>query len=225
MLPLGDKPILQYIVDELKTAGLEDILIVSREKKPGIARYFAGISGVSVLEKRKARGPGHSVLVAREFAGGENFLVAFGDAPFLGNPGKSFLPKMTAFHDSEQAAAVMAVDEIPVYDIHLRAIVSLTGIPVRGAPIAVSHIMQKPTRQEAKSRWAVTGRYTFSSAVFDALSAISSSITGELLLVDAIQHMLTEGRGVYAIPLDEGLRRFDTGSIEGYVEAFRAFTS
>jgi UTP--glucose-1-phosphate uridylyltransferase len=225
MLPLGTKPILQHIVDELRSAGLREIFIVSSAGKAAITEHFASMEGVTVFAKAEALGPGHSVLCAREFIENEDFLVAFGDAPFSGNPGEAFLPKMLHMHESEKAGAVLAVDLVPAAEVHLRAVVTTSEAPVRGVPTGVTGIVQKPSHIETSSAWAVTGRYTFGPEVFDALDLVASRASGEILLADAIHHMLSEGRSVFALPLDEGLRRFDTGHLDGYVEAFRAFTS
>ncbi len=223
MLPLGAKPIVQHIVDEFRAAGLEEILIVSREGKSAIEEHFAGEHGVRVLIKKEALGPGHSVLFAREFLEDESFLVAFGDAPIGGKRAKEFVLDLLRVHESLQAAAVLSVVRIPEGEIHLRAIVRPAGSLKAGVAVPITELVQKPRVSKAPSRWAVAGRYTFSPVLLDSLQVVASRAAGEILLADAIRHALAEERRVYALPLPKGLHRFDTGTLEGYFRAFQAF--
>lgn len=223
MLPLGTKPILQHIVEELRTAGLEEIIIVSREGKSAIANHFAGENDIRILMKKGAKGPGHSVMFAREFLGDESFLVAFGDAPYRGARVNEFLLQLLNAHESLQASAVLAVARAPLNEIPLRAVVKPEGSLKPGVASPVADLVQKPGPSEAPSNWAVAGRYTFNPAVLDSLADIASRATGEILLVDAIKHMMAQGQRIYALPLGESQHRFDTGSLEGYLRAFRAY--
>jgi UTP--glucose-1-phosphate uridylyltransferase len=223
MLPLGPRPILHHIVEELKRAGIEDIIIVSRKGKRAIADYFEGEPGIRIVEKNKAKGPGHSVLVARKHLANESFLVAFGDSPYAGTAPESFIRKMLDVHSANKADAVLAAQKVPRNETHLRGMIETAGSLDDGSPAVVTAFVQKPKASEAPGRWAAAGRYVLAPSVFDALHTVAARTEGEILLADAFKHMLATGRRMLALPLDAGVRRFDTGGLEGYFEAFQAF--
>lgn len=225
MLPLGRKPILHYIVDELKGAGIEEVIIVSRKGKTAISEYFKREQGVRIIEKEKALGPGHSVLAAREYIGDENFLVAFGDAPYAGAAPEEFIRKMLDTHLSLRPSAVVAAQKVPRSESHLRGIIETAGPLEEGKPALVASLVQKPMPSVSPEIWGLAGRFVLAPAVFGALEAVASRAESEILLVDAIDYMLREGARMIALPLGEGLHRYDTGSWEGYFEAFQKFSS
>jgi UTP--glucose-1-phosphate uridylyltransferase len=224
MLPLGPKPILHYIVDELRGGGIEDVIIVSRKGKTAIAEYFDGEADVRVVEKDKALGPGHSLLVVQEYLGEDHFLVAYGDSPIAGETLPVFIRKLLDTHLSLLADVVVAVQKVPHSETHLRGIVQ-TASPIDEArPAPVTGFVEKPIPSESPGIWGVAGRVVFGPAIYDALNITATQASGEILLADTLKQMISEGRRVYALPLSEGLRRFDTGSLEGYFEAFRVFS-
>jgi UTP--glucose-1-phosphate uridylyltransferase len=223
MLPLGPKPILHHIVDEMKGAGIEDIIIVSRKGKAAIANYFGSERGVRVIEKDEAKGPGHSVLVAREYLGEESFLVAFGDSPYAGTAPEAFIQKMLDVHSSMRADAVVAAQKVPRSEMHLRGMIETANSLDDGDPVLVTALVQKPKPSEAPGHWGLAGRYVLTPSIFDALHVVASRADGEILLVDALNQLLAEVRRVIALPLDETIRRLDTGGLEGYFEAFQIY--
>ncbi len=225
MLPLGSKPILQYIVDEMKGAGIEEIIIVSRKDKSAITEYFRSDPGVRIIEKEKALGPGHSVIFARDWIGDESFLVAFGDSPFAGaNPGE-FIRKMLYAHLSLRPDAMVAAQKVPPRETHLRGMIETADSLNEGVPALVTALIQKPDPSESPGEWGVAGRYIFSYDIFDALHVTAARAKGEILLADAVKYMLAQNQRVIALPVSKGLRRLDTGGLEGYFEAFQMFSS
>jgi UTP--glucose-1-phosphate uridylyltransferase len=223
MLPLGAKPILHHIVDELRGAGIEQVIIVSRKGKGAIADYFEREPGVRVIEKNEAKGPGHSVLIAWEHIGEENFLVAFGDSPYAGAAPRKFIRKMLDVHASQRADVVVAVHKVPRGETHLRGMIRTSDPLDALKPALVNALVQKPKPSESPGHWGVAGRYIFAPVIFDALHTVASRAKGEILLADAINHMLGAGARVVALPVSEGLRRLDTGGLEGYFKAFQVF--
>ena len=224
MLPLGSKPVLQHIVDELRASAVEEIVIVSRMGKDTIREHFAGQPRVRVIEKQEALGVGHSILFAREFLEDRDFVVAFGDSP-LGGPGAhGLVPAMMRVHAAERADCVAAVARVPESEFHLRAIVALTGEPRPDAPAPVTDLYDKPLPGEARGDWAIAGRYTFGPAVFDAIERGAASVEGEIGLAEALRVLMREGRRVLAVPLGSGQVRYDVGNKEGYREAARDFS-
>ena len=223
MLPLGPKPILHHIVDELKEAGIEDVIIVSRKGKGAIADYFADEPGVRIIEKDEAKGPGHSVLIVQQHIGEENFLVAFGDSPYAGAAPGNFIRKMLDVHASQRADVMVAVQKVPRSETHLRGMIGTSGPLDARKPALVTALVQKPKPSESPGRWGVAGRYIFAPAIFDALHTVASRAKGEVLLADALNHMLGAGARVVALPMSEGLLRLDTGTLEGYFKAFQLF--
>jgi UTP--glucose-1-phosphate uridylyltransferase len=224
MLPLGPKPILHHIVDELRGSGVEEIIIVSRKGKDAISEYFEGERDVRIIEKDKALGPGHSLMIVREHLGSDGFVVAFGDSPFAGKAPQHFIKKMISTHQALQAAVLIAVQKVPREETHLRGMVE-TVIPLDGeSPAIVTALVQKPDPSASPGNWGVAGRYVFSPDIFDALSVVAGQATREILLADAVKHMLGQGLRVYALPVSQGLRRLDTGRYEGYLDACHVFS-
>jgi UTP--glucose-1-phosphate uridylyltransferase len=223
MLPLGTRPILEHIVEELRAAGLEELIIVTREEKQAIADRFAGERDVRIVTKKEALGPGHSVLCAREFLEGHGFALAFGDAPLHGPHAGELVPCMIGAHESLGAACVIAVQRTPKDETHLRGIIEPECELTPGVATLVAGLHQKPDPDVAPSDWAAAGRFVYGPTVFKALDTIRAGARGEILLADALKHMLHEGEPVYAIALGKGQRRFDTGTVEGYAEALEVF--
>lgn len=224
MLPLGTKPVIEHIVDDLKGAGLASVLIVTRKEKMSIAKHFSGDPVVEIVNKDEALGPGHSVLAVGSRLEGESFVLAFGDAPIGGPRARDLIPALIETHDSFDASVVTAVTAVSAQESHLRGIVELAHEPNPGEPTPVVRLLQKPDPSETRSRWAVAGRYTFSPAIFDALREVVKRTPGEILLADAIALMLARGQRMYTVTLSDEQRRFDTGSFHGYAEAFRYFS-
>jgi UTP--glucose-1-phosphate uridylyltransferase len=245
MLPVGKKPIVQYIVEELHLCGIERVLFVTGRGKSSIEDHFDDDPdlirtlretgkedllqelqyermGVHFLytRQRRQRGLGDAVLCAEHFAGKEPFVVALGDS-IIGRHKPSMIVQglMSAF-ESHQAACAIAVEEVPSAQVSMYGIVK----PASNAEVfEIKDLIEKPSVNEAPSNWAIAGRYIFAPSLFDAIKRTGFDHHGELQLTDAIRLMLREGKPVIGVRLPVSERRYDIGNFESYFETFVEF--
>lgn len=241
MLPIVDKPIIQYGVEEALHSGIQNIIIVTGRGKSAIEDHFdvsfeleyqletrckkdllaivRGISdmiNVSYIRQREALGLGHAVLRATELVGDEPFAVVLADDVI-----EAETPCLRQLLDVYQffGAPVLAVMEVPPENIS--AYGCIDGEPVRhnGASDRVFRIrdlVEKPKETEAPSNLAIIGRYVLTPEIFDSLQAIEPGSGGEIQLTDALRHMLRR-RPIYAYRF-EGTR-YDAGDKLGFLRA------
>ncbi len=249
MLPVGRKPVMQYVVEELQAAGLRHVLIVTGRRKRAIEDHFdvdpelasalrrsgkealladltfAGSKSRLFFTRQGApQGLGHAVSLGRDFVGGDDCVVALGDSLVAAGDPAAPLRAMMQAHRQLGAAAVMAVERVPADETHRRGIVSVEGgEPSPGEPVVVSDIVEKPPPDTAPTNLAVAARYVFSAAIFETLARIPPDRHGEVQLTDAIKLLIQTGQPVYAWLLQPGQRRYDVGNFEGYFRAFIDF--
>jgi UTP--glucose-1-phosphate uridylyltransferase len=234
MLPVVDKPVVQYVVEELVAAGITRVLFVTGRRKRAIEDHFDADpeldtgplidprTGLQLLYTRQAHpaGLGDAVRHAERFADGRGVVVALGDAmietPASAEPG--IVPRLIeAFSADADVAAVFAV--APVAD----EAVSRYGIavgPSGNTAFAVERVIEKPDPSEVTSRTAIMGRYVLGPEVFDALREVGRDASGEVQLTGALQRVVESGKRVIAVPLAPGERRHDVGSVRSYCEVF-----
>ena len=246
MLPVARKPIVQYVAEELVRSGLKQILFVTGRGKSSIENHFDHDPELSrLLEKTNKqdllealnfseldaryfytrqpvqRGLGDAILCGESFAGHDPFVVALGDS-IIGLNGKSTLvSRMVDLFESQHAAAVVAVEEVPREDVSLYGIVDPAS--VEGDVIRVANLVEKPGVNEAPSNLAIAARYVFSPLIFDLIKQVEPDHRGEVQLTNAIQRMCEEGRRVLALKLPATERRFDIGNFPSYYETFIEF--
>ncbi|MEP6938474.1 MAG: UTP--glucose-1-phosphate uridylyltransferase GalU [Rudaea sp.] len=241
MLPVLDKPLIQYAVDEAVDAGAETMIFVTNRYKHAIADYFdvafelehklekAGkhelLAAVrDVLPKHvncvfvtqaEALGLGHAVLCARPVIGDEPFGVILPDdlicAP---RPGAAGALRQMAEFARAQGASAIAVEEVPHADTGKYGIVDASPVDDRAA--LIRHVVEKPKPEVAPSNLAIVGRYVLPGSIFDLLEKTTPGAGGEIQLTDAIAALLVKEK-VYAYRFDG--TRFDCGSKLGLVKA------
>ncbi|MCK9539570.1 UTP--glucose-1-phosphate uridylyltransferase GalU [Dokdonella sp.] len=240
MLPVLDRPLIQYAVDEAVDAGADTLVFVTNRYKHAIADYFdkayelesklaqAGKSELlsmvqGTLPKHvrcvfvtqpEALGLGHAVLCARPVVGDEPFGVILPDDLIWNGDGPGALRQMAALSARENDAGVIAVEEVPRAQTDRYGIVDATAISERAAKIRL--VVEKPKPDEAPSNLAIVGRYVLPGRIFDLLEATRPGAGGEIQLTDAIEALLGE-RSVLAWRF-EGTR-FDCGNKLGLVKA------
>ena len=248
MLPVGRKPVVQYVVEELVSAGLTQILFVTGKMKasiedhfdadPDLVRTLSGGGGYALLEELKytetdarfsytrqsvPRGLGDAVNHGKEFAGDDHFVVALGDSIIKSPEGSSLVEAMIEQHQRTGAACTVAVEEVDPADVYRYGIVQ----PKAGADLAeafeLEDLVEKPHTGSAPSNLAIAARYVFSPAIFEAIHRTAPDRNGELQLTDAIRLLLQLGHRVCAVRLREGERRYDIGNFESYFKAFIDF--
>ena len=238
MLPVLDKPLIQYAVDEAVDAGADTLIFVTNRYKHAIADYFdvafelehklerAGklellglVQGVLPKHVRcifvtqaEALGLGHAVLCAKSVVGDEPFGVILPD-DLIWNSGKGALRQMAEFALSEKASAI-AVEEVPHEQTDKYGIVDAAPITDRAA--LIKYVVEKPKPAVAPSNLAIVGRYVLPPRIFGLLESTKPGAGGEIQLTDAIDALLAEQR-VLAYRFDG--TRFDCGSKLGLVKA------
>ena len=243
MLPVLDKPLIQYAVDEAVDAGADTLIFVTNRYKHAIADYFdkayeleakleekgkdellALVQGTLPSHVRaifvtqpEAFGLGHAVLCAKPVVGDEPFGVVLPDDLIWNGKigtGKGALRQMAELADA-QGAGVIAVEEVPHNDTDKYGIVDATPIDERSAWI--HHMVEKPKPVDAPSNLAVVGRYVLPSRIFQLLEQTTPGAGGEIQLTDAIEALLKEKGRVLAYRF-EGTR-FDCGNKAGLIRA------
>ncbi|MBS0514690.1 MAG: UTP--glucose-1-phosphate uridylyltransferase GalU [Proteobacteria bacterium] len=239
MLPVLDRPLIQYAVDEAVDAGADTLIFVTNRYKHAIADYFdkayelesklsqsgkkellALVQGTLPKHVRcifvtqpEALGLGHAVLCAKQVVGDEPFGVILAD-DLIWNDGKSCLRQMSELSQRENGAGVIAVEEVPRDQTDKYGIVDATKINERAAKINL--VVEKPKPDVAPSNLAIVGRYVLPARIFELLEKTEPGAGGEIQLTDAIEALLGE-RSVLAYRF-EGTR-FDCGNKLGLVQA------
>jgi len=236
MLPVVDKPSIQYVVEEAVAAGLTDILIITARGKHAIEDHFDQNVELEVfLEQRDKRaqlselrelddmanihyirqteqlGLGHAVSLARRHVGDDSFAVLLGDDMMVDDA--ALLGSMLEVHDRQQAS-VLALLEVPPPEIALFGCAEIEAV---GDSLGrVRSIVEKPDPNDAPSNLAVIGRYVFTPAIFDALDRITPGVGNELQLTDAIGLLLRDAP-VFGRIFTDG--RYDIGQKMGFLQA------
>ncbi len=249
MLPVGRKPVLQYVVEELQAAKLRQILIITGRRKRTIEDHFdpdeqlvsalkqagnealladlAYIEGQSrffFTRQSTPRGLGHAISLGADFAGNDDCVVALGDSLIAAQDPAAPLRAMMEAHRKLGAAATIAVEKVPPEQAFRYGIVGLNGAePPPGEPVAITDIVEKPPSGTAPSTLAVAARYIFSPAIFEALDRTLPDRRGEVQLTDAIRMLIHQGQPVYAWLLAPGQLRYDVGNFESYFRTFIDF--
>ena len=238
MLPIVDKPLIQYAVAVSIAAGIETLIFVTSRKKHAISDHFdtafeletklskAGKTELvqklnDILPPHISRahvpqletlGLGHAVLCARSVVGDEPFAVLLAD-DMIKTAGPGCLQQMISVYQ-QSGANVVAVEEVPHEDTSLYGIVE-PGVSQDGGRL-IQSIIEKPAAEDAASNLAVVGRYIFNPTIFDELEQVTAGAGGEIQLTDAISRQIgSEDVLAYAF---EGVR-FDCGSKMGFVKA------
>jgi UTP--glucose-1-phosphate uridylyltransferase len=246
MLPVARKPIVQYVVEELVSNGVEEILFVTGRSKTSIENHFDHDPELSrmLLEghkeallkeldfealkakffytrQRLQKGLGDAVLCAESFAGEKPFVVALGDSILGLNAVSRAVGRMADVFDGRRASCVIAVEEVPAEETRHYGIVQPAD--AAGDVFRIANLVEKPDPRDAPSNLAIAGRYVFSPVIFDMIRRVQPDKRGEIQLTDAIQFMCEEGRRVVAVKLPAGEKRYDIGNFPSYFESFVEF--
>jgi UTP--glucose-1-phosphate uridylyltransferase len=231
LLPIVDKPVLEYVLEELVQARIERVLLVTSPRKRALEEYLVDAAaelgdqhGLRIFNtrQRQPRGLGDAVGYAETFLRGRGIVVALGDAvveaPAEGTP--RILQRLIDAYERDGASAAFAVQEVPEEAVAQYGI-AIAGPERPGSERFFPHtVTEKPKPGSVPSRTAIMGRYVIGSEVFAALRRTPPDDCGETGLTPALQLLLAAGHKVVAVPLRGGERRHDVGSLEGYCEAF-----
>jgi len=241
MLPLVDRPVLQYIVEEAVAAGVEQILIITnrgkspiedyfdyapdlearllqdgKEKEAQIVRQVADMADVLFLRQKETKGLGHAVWRAKSFVGNEPFAVLLGDDIMLSE--KPVLKQLVEAAEANGGSAV-AVHEVPDELIVKYSSVKLEE-KVADRVYRISDMNEKPTLDEKYSNFAILGRYVLTPAVFDILEHTAPGRNNEIQLTDGMKELVRH-EPMFAVDFEGA--RYDTGNLKGYLEAIIDF--
>jgi UTP--glucose-1-phosphate uridylyltransferase len=236
MLPLVDKPIIQYGVEEAVSAGVNNVILVTGRGKNAIEDHFdVSVELESFLEQRgksdqlaeirkisnlinfayvrqgEPLGLGHAVLVTRNLVGDEPFAVILADDVIDATP--SALAQMIRVYQ-ETDSPVLLVERVPKENVSSYGIIAYE--PVRQGVYKVTDLVEKPPKSEAPSDLAIIGRYILTPDIFAALEATARDRTGEIQLTNGMRRLLAS-RPIYACEVN-GVRH-DTGNKNGYLRA------
>ncbi len=225
MLPLGRKPVLHHIVEEISAAGIKEILILTRSEHRAVFDYFVDKANIAIKVDDSAGGPGQAVLEGREFAGSENFLVVFSDAPLEGDHREEAIHEMAKAFEKNSADASLSIYRVPEKEATSRGIVKVEENADTNPEVKITGIIEKPENIRISNPWASACRYIFTPEIFDALDNAETNESGELQLTAGINVLLERDRKVLGVPLPVGIRRHDTGNFNGYFKALADFTS
>jgi UTP--glucose-1-phosphate uridylyltransferase len=239
MLPVVDKPAIQYVVEEAAAAGIRDVLVISGRGKGSLEDHFdrsfelehhldergkseelkeiqalADLADMHYVRQGEPLGLGHAVLVTQELVGDEPFAVILGDDVIDAEP--PALQQMIDVFD-EVGGPVLAVERVPHDEVSSYGIVAIdeTASLPRGV-YEVRDLIEKPPREEAPSDLAIIGRYILTPDIFPSLRETAKDRTGEIQLTNGLRHLL-KSRPIYACEID-GVRH-DTGNKLGFLKA------
>ncbi len=240
MLPVVDKPLIQYAVEEAYAAGIRHMIFVTGRSKRAIEDHFdtayeleneleaahkhellALVRSVqpddmdcAYVRQHRSLGLGHAVLCAEPLVGNEPFAVLLADDLMIGPRGGTPVLAQMAQAFRQQGRSLLAVQEVPQDQVRRYGIVA--GEPAGGPLMRVQRIVEKPAPEAAPSRMGVAGRYILTPAIFEEIRNQPKGAGGEIQLTDAIARLMAH-EAVYAFQY-EG-KRYDCGSKEGFLEA------
>ena len=237
LLPVVDKPVIHYVMEEIVNAGLDIIILVTAQGKEAIESYFdraaelertladrgqmallklaqspTTLAKVSYVRQAEQLGIGHAVLTAEPFIGQEPFALVFPDDIIVGGLAPAIGELAQVYEERERS--VVAVERVPREQISRYGIIDPE--PVRERVYRAKNLVEKPRPEDAPSDLGIVGRYILTPSIFDAIRKTPRGVGGEIQITDALQR-LAEREGVYACQFTG--ERYDTGSPLGMLKA------
>lgn len=242
MLPILDKPVIQYLVEEALDSGIQEIIIVTGYGKRAIEEHFDHsyelehelrsrgkldlLEAMERIEKKArfvyvrqedARGDGHALLCARDVIGDEPFAVLFGDD--IIDAETPALKQLLAVYE-KTGTPVLCTEKVPENRVSDYGIIGIKNQKAR--EIEVASLVEKPAPQDAPSLYGIIGKYICTPEVLSALATSESSHPdGEIRLIDGLRTLLADQKAIFALEIDG--TRYDTGTPKGLLEANIAF--
>jgi UTP--glucose-1-phosphate uridylyltransferase len=246
MLPVGRKPSIQYVVEELEAVGIKQILIITGQKKRAIEDHFdRDMELIRCLTERgnydlinalkheeydlhlfytrqsEQKGTAHAISLAEDFVNNEPFVVCLGDAIIKSPQPGSLLRRLIETHEKRKSAVTIAFREVSKENVTKYGIADPDAEYDYGSEFRLSGLIEKPTINEAPSNLAISARYVFSPEIFDTIRETPLN-KGEYQITDSIR-ILMNTKEVWGVRLSPEEFRFDVGSYKSYFEAFLNF--
>lgn len=237
MLPVVDKPTIQYIVEEAIDSGIEEILIITGKSKRSIEDHFdrsvelelelekknkkvlldivnsiSELVDIHYIRQKEAKGLGHAICCAKTFVGNEPFAVLLGDDIVYTDDTPS-LKQLIDCYDEKQST-VLGVQTVDESEVDKYGIID--GIEITDRVYSVNDLVEKPALKDAPSNQAILGRYVISPAIFDILLNTEPGVGGEIQLTDALKELARQ-EDMYAY--DFKGKRYDVGNKLGFLQA------
>ncbi|RNA67583.1 UTP--glucose-1-phosphate uridylyltransferase GalU [Alteribacter keqinensis] len=238
MLPIVDKPTIQYIIEEAIASGIEDIIVVTGRGKRAIEDHFdksfeleetlekkdkqvllkqmqeiSSMTNIHYIRQKEPMGLGHAIWCARKFIGNEPFAVLLGDD--IVQSETPCLEQLIDVYDRYHSS-VVGVQEVPDKDVSKYGIVAPKGQEIESNVIHAETLVEKPAIEDAPSNYAIMGRYVLRPEIFEILENLPTGSGGEIQLTDAI-NVLNQKQAVLAYNF-EGIR-YDVGDKFGFIKA------
>jgi UTP--glucose-1-phosphate uridylyltransferase len=236
MLPVADKPAIQYIVEEAIASGIEDIIIITGRNKRAIEDHFdksielelmlkktgktellkkveaaSNLASIHYVRQKEPLGLGHAVLCAKQFIGNEPFAVLLGD-DLVDSSTPALLQMISQY--KETGTCLIGAKEIPWEDVSKYGIIDYSF--KAGNLCKIERLVEKPSKDLAPTNQAIIGRYVLTPEIFPILESLQPDLSGEIQLTEALSQLLKEGP-MYSC-LIEG-SRYDTGDKFGFLQA------
>ncbi len=236
LLPVVDRPLIQYAVEEMARAGISQICIVLSHGQGAISDHFApapeleailektgktellaevrnteNLADIFYVQQHRPLGLGHAVLCARDFVDDEAFAVVLPDE--ILDPNENFLGEMLEVFE-EQGTSVLAGMEVPAEEISRYGAIGAEDLEAE--PLRILSLVEKPPREEAPSNIAIIGRYVLDPSVMDLLAKLPPGALGEIQLTDALDILARQGR---LLGMRYEGRRWDAGNKQGFLKA------
>lgn len=238
MLPIVNKPLIQYGVEEAQAAGLTDMAIVTGRGKRAMEDHFdvnyelehqikgsdkethlEGIRRImdtctfSYTRQIEMKGLGHAILTGETLIGDEAFAVVLADDLCLVDDDDGVLSQMVKLY-KQFRCSIVAIEEVPMEEVHKYGVIS--GEMIRDDIFQINNMVEKPPQDKAPSNLAIIGRYILTPDIFDILRNTTPGVGGEIQITDALMQQAKAG---CVLGYKFKGRRFDCGSVEGFVEA------
>jgi UTP--glucose-1-phosphate uridylyltransferase len=245
MLPVGRKPIVQYVVEELESSGIESVCFVTGRRKRAIEDHFdedvllnerlmaAGKKDLldtlkfdqtdtAFFYTRQSRqlGTGHAIACARDFVSSDPFIMAMGDSIIVGDTQPPLLGRMMDAYDQTDGGCVIAFREVPAADTSRYGVADPA---TDGDVFEVRDLVEKPAPGTAPSNLAIAARYLLPPSIFDVIDRTPPAANGEIQITDTFRLMLAEGTKIVGVKLTGDERRCDIGNFGSYCRTFVDF--
>ncbi|NLG53769.1 MAG: UTP--glucose-1-phosphate uridylyltransferase GalU [Clostridiales bacterium] len=236
MLPLIDKPGIQYIVEEAVASGIEDILMITsrgkwtiedhfdyapeieeklkaagKEDELAMIRSLANIANITFVRQKELKGLGHAIWCARRFTGDEPFAVLLGDDVMCAE-----IPVLKQLIDASDKFGASAVGVQYVGNEDIGKYCSLDVENIENNLYLVKSLIEKPEPEQVMSNFAILGRYVLTSGIYDVLGNLPPGYGGEIQLTDGLNKLCAREK---MLAVEFSGKRYDTGNIKGYLEA------
>ena len=245
MLPVGRCPVIQYVVEEVRAAGINQILIITNQQKRAIEDHFdydphlldslsqTGKSTQEVEDIGKdieifyvrqgaPKGLADAIGKAEAFVNEEPFVVCLGDSIIESNPTGDMLKKLIDIYQAEKADISILFEEVAPESVVKYGIAKLKN--QIGTIFEIADLIEKPTIEESPSNLAIAARYVFSPEIFEFIKKTKPGRNDEIQITDSIRLMLDQGKRGFGVRLSSDEKRYDIGNYKSYFEAFFRFS-